>query len=215
MSLFQFRQSLELLVILTTLIAWWRIPPPRDRVFGVLAAITALAFVVEVAGTACASRLVNNSILYNTFSWMEFIAVLVLIYLHDVRWRASLLLGGIIGTAGVVWCAWMYDPFTFLLTEGILIMALVLALLLLAVLWQMARTSSVPLHRVPEFWLFMGLLVYYGGLTPVVGVIHYVFTDDQALANQLWSIMPLLCILRYLLATFACVLKAREARAHG
>lgn len=215
MSLFHLRQSLELLVIMCTLIAWWRIPPPRDRVFNALAVIAALAFMVEVAGTVSAHHLVNNSILYNTFGWVEFILLLVLVRLHDVRWRTSLLICGGIGTAGWAWCAWMNDPFTFLLTEGLLIMALVLALLLLAVLWHMARTSAVPLHRVPEFWLFMGLLAYFGGLTPVVGVIHYVFTDDQALANKLWSIMPLLCILRYLLATFACVQKARDARAHG
>ena len=93
MSLFQLRQTMDILAILLTLIAWWRIPPPRDRAFGMLAAIALLALATEVVGAVCASRLVNNSILYNAFSWAEFIGVLALIYLHDARWRPWLLLG--------------------------------------------------------------------------------------------------------------------------
>jgi hypothetical protein len=84
-------------------------------------------------------------------------------------------------------------------------------------MWHLARTSSVALHHVPVFWLFMGLLLFYGGLIPAFAMIRFVFRTDQSMADLLWTIPPILTSLRYLLAAYACVLLVREGRSgyHG
>ena len=92
----------------------------------------------------------------------------------------------------------------FLLIEGALLIALVLSFTLMATLWDLANTSERRLGNVPEFWLFMGLLLYFGGMMPVVGLVKFIFDEDPAVAKRLWMILPVLCTLRYALTAYAC-----------
>ena len=75
----------------------------------------------------------------------------------------------------------------------------------------------MPLHRLPLFWLFMGMLAYFGGTPPVVGMARFVYARDEMLVLVLWTIVPVLCTMRYLLAAYACWSLASPSRsaAHG
>ena len=103
------------------------------------------------------------------------------------------------------------DPHIFL-GRGIVLSAVVLTLVLMVVLWNLAQTSVVPLQHVPGFWLFMGLLVYFGCMSPILTIIDRVYAQDPALAQRLYQIMPMLGITRYAITAFACKL-ARTAHA--
>ncbi|MBK8531072.1 MAG: hypothetical protein IPL64_04165 [Flavobacteriales bacterium] len=109
--------------------------------------------------------------------------------------------------------AFFNDPFAFLMTEVILGYAIVLCVVSLAVLWSIANTSDRALQRVPEFWIFMGLLLFFCGMIPVIGLIRFIFYDDPHLAAQLYHIMFVLIILRYGIDIYACLLAARTTRA--
>ena len=210
------RATLLLSSLVLTLVLCGCLPQPRHRVFRLLGLLAILAFGVEVTGTLTTLQHINNSVLYNIFTLVEFLLVLLMVRAHAPQWSNALLAGAAVGIAAMAWNSKVNPPMEFMLIEGILVIAFISTCFLLAVLWDMARTSLHPLHRVPTFWLYMGLLVYFGGLVPVVGITRYVFTADQLLANRLWSIVPVLCILRYLLAAVACYLEGRAARsAHG
>ena len=109
----------------------------------------------------------------------------------------------------MAWSTWLHGGVNTLLTEGAVVIALVLALLTVAFLVDLARQSEQVLQRVPVFWLFMGLLVYFGGLLPVVGLVRVLYVQFPELAARLWTILPVLTVVRYLLAAQACRLEAR------
>lgn len=76
-------------------------------------------------------------------------------------------------------------------------------------------SSEVALHRVPSFWLCMGLLVYFSALPPVVLLAVTVGKEDPTLSVLLWTIMPVLSGLRYLLTILANRMQSRTPIAHG
>jgi hypothetical protein len=203
--------------MLLMLWAWWRIPPPRPRVFNIMALIAALAVPVEIFGYATSLYNWNNSIVYNVFTWIEFGLALGMVVDQDRRLRWAALVAAVLGTLGMAWDRWMMRSWDVLLIDGILIMAFLLAVMVSALLWHMARHSQVPLHRLPVFWLFMGMLAYFGGILPVVGMALYIYTRDTMLVALLWTVVPVLCAVRYLLAAYACWSLASPSRsaAHG
>jgi len=212
MSIYHIRSAFMILAIGLMLAAWWRIPPPRPRAFLLMGVIALLALPLEIAGYITTLKHINNSWAYNLFTWLEFLLVLALISVQQPRLRNVAIVFGALGTTAMAWDCSVADPSTDMLIEGITFMSLLLALLLSIALWNMASTSTVALHRLPEFWLFMGLLLYFGGLLPVVAMARYVYTKDTALVTVLWTIVPLLCALRYLLAGYACWALARQRR---
>ena len=205
---------LLLLSMGTALAFWMRIPAPRQPAFRVVGLLIGAGTLVELIGAALALHSVNNNALYNGYTLVDCLLALWICYLL-VPERA-LVVG--IGAALVVGAmAWDFfdqgaDPHLFL-DRGIVLSAVVLTLVLMAVLWQLAQTSAVPLHQVPGFWLFMGLLIYFGCMSPILTIIDRVYAQDHALAQRLYQIMPVLCITRYAITAFAC--KLERGTAHG
>ena len=217
MLIYHLRTALMLVAIGLTLVAWWRIPPPRPRVFVLLGIIAALALPLEVFGYLTTLLDVNNSVAYNLFTWTEFLLVLGMVRSSHTKLRTATWVVAVVGTVGMIWDHSMVNGMYNMLIEGIMLMAFLLALLFALALWNMANTSTVALHRVPEFWLYMGMLAYFGGLPPVVAAARFVYTQDTDLVKTLWTIVPVLCTLRYLLAAHAAQLVGRQRRTqpHG
>lgn len=209
--------GLMIMSMLVTLVACLRIPAPRPLLFKLLLANTVLALLLECTGRITADLHVNNTILYNAFAVVEFALVLAMVASIRVLRKAWLWGGACIGLAAMAYDASATRGAKFILTEGVLVLSLVVVVMVLVLLWQLARTSTRALQLLPEFWLFMGLLLFYGGLIPAFAMIHFVFRNDQGMANLLWSIPPILSTARYLLAAYACVRIARDIRqgSHG
>lgn len=106
--------------------------------------------------------------------------------------------------------AWIYWERPFLLIEGHLVMYVILVFTLMAALWHLANTSDRALHRVPEFWLFMALLFFFGGFTPLMGLIRFIRQNDESFASTLWQSVTVLIVLRYAMTVYACRLAARS-----
>ena len=205
--------DIRVLAIMTSMIfTLWqvaRIPSPRPRLFILLGWLTLFAFALEVVGAYTTREGVNNSVLYNSYAVVELLFVLIMMRECQPRWSLIIGIGGGCGLGALIWAHSMYDGRSFMLIEGIVGSAMVITGLILAHLFRLARITERPLQRMPEFWLWLGFLVYFGGLPPVVGVIRYVFERDAILSNQLWSIPSFLCVLRYILTAYASNLQAR------
>jgi hypothetical protein len=135
-----------------------------------------------------------------------------MVYTLRPQWRKWLIGAGVLAVGALAWNATRQDFSTMLFTEGALVGALVFAFLSISLLWHLANTSDTPLQRLPAFWVFMGLLVYFGGLLPVVGSALMIYVRNMDLSRILWGIIPLLAVVRYLLAAYACLLQARKVR---
>jgi len=196
------------------LVLWMRIPVPRRPAFRVVGLLIGAGLLVELVGAALAMRSVNNVVLYNVYGLVDCLMVLWICYLMVPARVLVVAIGAALVVSAMAWdfVSRGADPNVFL-GRGIVLSAVVLTLVLMAILWQLAQTSAVPLQHVPGFWLFMGLLVYFGCMSPIFTIIDRVYAQDHALAQRLYQIMPLLGITRYALTAFAC--KLERGTAHG
>ena len=205
---------LLLLSMSIALVLWMRIPVPRRPAFRVVGLLVGGGLLMEITGAALASRSVNNTALYNGYALVDCLIALWICYLMVPARIILVGIGAALVVGAMVWDFFDQgaDPHLFL-DRGIVLSAVVLTLVLMAILWNLAQTSAVPLHQVPGFWLFMGLLIYFGCMSPILTIIDRVYAQDHALAQRLYQIMPLLGITRYALTAFAC--KLERGTAHG
>lgn len=204
------RTGLMLVMMLVCVIAWSLIPRPRKLQFTLFGALAIIASVTELTGfiLTLAGRLTYY--FYNAYALVELLFVMGIAARVD-RGLERLALGvSVAGAAGLAVNAWVDGSCGPALFEGILLASVLQALVLLVLLWRMAMSSDRPLHRVPEFWLFMGLLVYFGGMAPFFALIRFVYANDPVVANVLWTLMPFLCIIRYAMGAWSCVLEQRR-----
>jgi len=204
------RTLLLIAVIAIALVAALQLPRGKWRLSSVLAISIALALLVEVVGAILVIAGATNNVLYNSAAVLEFFLILRVVYLFRPDWSAYVLVLAVLGLIAMVMDASMQDPSVFLLVEGVMILSMILCIVLIRSLWSLANTSEEPLGLVPEFWLFIGLLVYFGGMMPVIGLIRFVFQQDQELAARLYVIIPYLCMVRYGLTAYACILQRRR-----
>ncbi|MBL7951136.1 MAG: hypothetical protein JNM62_05400 [Flavobacteriales bacterium] len=210
MLLYHLRTLLMLAVMLLALVQYLRTAAPRPPGIKLLGLLTAIALVVEVGGYLTTLRLWNNSVLYNVFITTEFCILLQALERQLPRLRKTFRAIGLLGIAALaaVLIGRRGDLWSALLSENIALFALLLAVAAALALWHVANTSSVPVQRVPLFWIGMGLLLYFGALSPVVILAQVVRSADPLMAAMLWTIMPVLCALRYLLTTYGFHLQA-------
>lgn len=214
-TLYHVRTVAGLSIMGVALVSFLLIPRPRPVVFGIVGLITGLALVMETSSYLMSLFHRNNNFLYNLYTTTEFLLLMWMVHHERRNWRGWLLVGAAAGILAMALNAAMADPLGDLLIDGIVILSLLAALTIGALLWSMAMRSEVALHRVPAFWLCIGLLLYFSALPPVVTLASVVSRKDPALSLMLWTIMPVLNILRYLLTAYANRLQAKAPVMHG
>ncbi|HRP00662.1 MAG TPA: hypothetical protein PLN54_14610 [Flavobacteriales bacterium] len=170
----------------------------------------AVGALLETAGTWTSQLGITNTVLYNLYLPFEFMMLLLLIQLLHPEWRTRLRVALVLGLAAWATSWWMNEPMAFLLTDAIMVLALLLTITLLGTLWRLADTSDQPLQREPLFWLLIGLLTYFGGLFPIIGPLKFIEQTSPLLSFNLYLIINLLAVLRYLLTGVACLLERRS-----
>lgn len=205
------------LAMLVALIACWRVPSDGWRLRNALLASIAWGLATEATAVLVSHFAMLNSIVYNLCVPLEFLLLLWLVHRFRPRWRGRLIAAAVLGCLAMLVAGFLQDPMQFILVEPILVISGIMTIVLLAALWSLANTSEVPLQKVPEFWLFTGLLIYFGGMVPFIGMVRFVFHQDAVLASKLAIVMPLLGISRYGFITAACLMQARRTRSlrHG
>lgn len=204
--------SIMWLAILWTVVSVWRIPAPRPPLYQLLGVLSCLALVVETYGTITAFQRMNNVVAYNTYFIAEAIAVPAMVYTQRPAWRTWTIATAVFALGVLAWDVHRIGFTSLPLNTALVIYSVVFVAMLMALLWHQANTSKEPLQRMPAFWVFMGLLVYFTGLLPVMGTLPMVYQHDPKLAALLGRAMPILAALRYLLAAHGCRLQARAAK---
>lgn len=196
-----YARSIALLMAFALAGAAWLRARERPWEIRILGILLALAFAVEVFGFITLLNGVNNAPVYNAFVIAEF--VLVLAMLKAFAPRRLLIALGVAGLAAMGWSLQAKGTPLLLLTGGILILSLILSGLLLSALWQLSQRVDTRIQDDPRFWLFVGMLLYFGMLVPVIGASDFL-SADGALVTALWTILPFVSIARYLFAAYAC-----------
>ncbi len=197
--------SVGMALVLCLLVPRWWTSPLRWVLFPLVA-----SFLLETVGTWTSRLGINNNILYNLYQPFEFMVLLQFIKEWRPVWRRKLHLVGAIGLAAWVVSWELNEPARFLLTDAIVVTALLQTIVVVAALWHLADTSEQPLLREPMFWLFLGLFAYFGGLFPIIGPLRFLERTSPRLAFNLYLIITLLSVLRSLLTGVACLLERRR-----
>lgn len=208
---------LMLVAMLTAWLACWRIAPSAWLLRNILLASVTFGIATEVAALIGMFHFRANSIVYNCSAPLEFLLLLWLILRFRPHWGMGLGVAAVVGCLAMLVNGSFQNPMAFVLVEGVVVISMLMTIVLLAALWSLANASDEPLYRVPEFWLFMGLLLYFGGMVPYIGMIRFLFQQNAAVAEKLSIVMPLLCISRYTLVSAACFMQYKHSRGlrHG
>ncbi|HQV76662.1 MAG TPA: hypothetical protein PLE78_14310 [Flavobacteriales bacterium] len=208
--MFLLRASLLILAIGVALFFALRMRTPRSVFFERLLWLLVVAFGVEVVGLLLREFHFHNVVLYNVYAIIEFVVLLSMVHtLHPDRGRSLLVLGAVGGT-GVTYSIVTGGLTDYLIIEGLLTISLVNCVVFLLALLNIARNSSGPLHTVPLFWFFAGVLLYFGGIIPVLGTWKYLGQLDLELSQVTYWIVVLLAIVRYSLTAVACALEGEQ-----
>ena len=204
----------SILIITAIAIALWQwslLPRPRSRFFAALGLLIAAAFVMEVYGAITNYYLVANNIPYNLFGQVEAMLVLYLIGTLRPAWRPWLIASGVLFIAAFIGNAIYRETLDVLMSESILLIALVLSMVLMSALWWLAQTSTEPLQNVLAFWILIGLLIYFAGIVPTIGGYEFIFKEYET-GHRVFHIVQGLCVIRYLLTAYGCHLARRSSR---
>lgn len=202
-------------LLLISVVLWWRIPAPRRRLFAILGPLLHASLVLECYGLWSTIDCTNTSPWYNGYQLLEFGLVLWMGWLVLPRGRVWYGLAAVAGVLAFAAGIHSYGGLNFLLVESVLVLATLQAILCVLVLWHLADQGSEPLLRMPAFWLFMGLLVYFGGVVPAVGTARWLNTHDPDTGFALWSLVQWLAIVRFVFTAVACAMERRGALHHG
>lgn len=170
-----------------------------------------VAMALELGGCITRFYCWNNTPVYNAFQLYEFLLMLMLIVTTEPTLRPTAGKLGLFGSVAFIAILWQQGTWSLLMTDAILLFSASLSILLMRVLYLQAKHSDEAIHRLPAFWLFMGSLVYFGGLVPTIGGIRLLYGIDPVQAAQLWFVVPILAIVRYALTAWACYLVGRSA----
>lgn len=206
----------SILILIAMAIALWQwveMPRPRAQHFNLLGVLIILAFAMELYGGITNAEGRNNSIAYNLFNLIEAYFVLLIVHAIMPKWKVLLAALALVITAAYTTDLALdnWRPVK-LLNDAIIFSAMILAGVSMALLWHLAQTSALSLVRVPAFWLFLGFLIYFAGIVPVIGLQRFVYLADWPTASKLYKIVPALCIIRYLLAAYSCRLAGKAER---
>jgi hypothetical protein len=182
---------------------WSLLPGPKPRLFRILGILVITAFVVEAFAAVAFLQGISNNLAYNLFNLLESYLVLALVTTVRKDLRPVAMAAGALVTSAFVANALFNGTVHFLMMEAILFNCFLLSVLIMMVLWTLAQNAEVHLFHMPEFWLFLGLLLYFAGIVPTVGTYRFMQVDLRT-GKALYEIVRVLCIIRYLLTAYAC-----------
>ena len=203
-----------ILITIAIAIALWQwalLPRPRSRFFVMLGILIAAALATEVYGGITNWLVIYNNVVYNLFGQIEAMLVLYLIGQLRPNWKWALIAAGALFIGVFITNVIVRGTIHILMLETVLLNAFVLSVLLMSALWWLAQHSAVPLQKVSEFWILLGLLVYFAGIVPTIGGYEFIFRNWN-IGHKVFHIVQGLCVIRYLLTAYGCHLARRSAR---
>lgn len=200
-----------LLAQCVALVSSLRVPRGHTTPFRWVQLLLAIELVYESVCAWTGIEGINNSILVNMYQPVEMVLLLLFFSEWRPRWRTWLVGVGALGLAAwaVLWM--LHDPWSFLITEAVLITALLQTAVILVGLWHLAEHGQRPLLQEPYFWFLLGNFAYFGGVFPIIGPLRQLETTSPMMAFNLFIIISILAVLRSLFTAAACLLIRHQA----
>lgn len=164
------------------------------------------ALVAECAATALSFQSENNLRVYNAYLPVEFVALLgyALPWLALRRGGGALLIFCLAVYTPVVWSelpkAWAKHAF---IDTSYVVGGLLLVCSSVFALFRIAMRAEVPMLKVPGTWVLLGIVVFFGGSIPLLGLTNSLIDREVAWAPNMYFINDGLFLFRY-----GCVLVA-------
>lgn len=197
-------EAVLLLSALTlALICAWCVPRPRGAFYTRLLALTVVEWAVELTGAVTAHLGVRNVLLYDLYIAVEFTMLMDLVRLLRPGWTVVLRIALAIGLLTVAYGTWQ-NGWSGFAWEGIFTIGVLCSAVFLWLLVDLARTSTEPLWRLPVFWLFTGLLLYFSGIVPFIGAAKILHTLDRQQYRTMHLIVTALAMVRFVCTALSC-----------
>lgn len=202
------------LVLFAALLVWGLVQR-RSRAAWLpwIGALLALELAVEVAAKVMGQRGINNHLLYNVYFAVEFGLIVWFLHTHWPQARTlrrTVRAAALLFAPVLVWDIWAHGSPHYLATNALIIGGFLLGGLTAQALFIMVRVSAGPVHREPLFWVLLSIMVYYLAFIPILGLYNYLVFHNPDLAMRIYSINPLLFVLRYGLVLLGLVMVLRQ-----
>ncbi len=187
------------LSLLMCLLHYGKLDPPYVKHFAWFLLFTAL---VETTGYYLARQSINNHWLYNLFTVVQFFFLAFIYYqaIDAARVKKAILVLSCLFLAlclvtAFLWQGWKtFDQYLF--AAGGMIILLWIGLYFI----QLMMNPQFPeLKQYPMFWISVGLLFYFIGITPFYSLMDYLITYHREEARKYFFIPQLLIVIKHAL----------------
>lgn len=181
-------------------ILWLMSPAHARRQYWPLGAQVSLAMTTELLAWSGLVGTNSNHVLYNGYLALEPCLMVLTAGRSEWFWKGKVTwLVLVLALSLVPWALdvfWRYGWFD-LATDAVVAQGFIFAAVFTVLLVRMGLLTERVLARVPEFWLYVSLVIYFGCLAPFFGLFHVMLTRDVDLASRLYAIVESLFVLRY------------------
>lgn len=180
---------------------------PKTRITGsrFLLAQLLLALLTEALCGIMMMRSIPNLVCYDVAIVLEFLLLMAYACAQSSlsRFRSIIAIAAVVVLgAALVECVSAIPQSEFMGTTymiGSLFTVSAFSFLLL----QLAMATEERIVRIPEFWIWLSLVVFFGGSLPITGLLNVLNHGDHSLASALYVINDILFGLRYLMLFYA------------
>jgi ABC-type long-subunit fatty acid transport system fused permease/ATPase subunit len=199
---------LKPVLVLLALICWWRHRSRFAPRSGWLGLQLAVALVDESYASMLNVRVLPNLWWYDLYVPVEF--GLLLGYTHGhlkQRWQRAAVWPAAVLLA-VAYAIDLHSTYpTGFVSRAYILGSLVITAALLALLYDLALRTDRALHAQPLFWAFLGMVLFFAGMVPLLGLWNQLTSESPRLAHELYTANHVLFLLRYGGVIVACAIK--------
>lgn len=193
-------------VVLAALVMWMMGRGRLGLSTGWLGVQLLTALVAECIATALSFQAENNLRVYNVYLIMECIILgCYIVPWLSLRRGTTLLLSLCLALYGIV--VWVEFPVSWaersFIANGYMVGGLLLVALSIFALFRIALRSDVPMVKEPTTWVLLGVVAFFGGTIPLLGLTNVLIDRKVTWAPNIYLISDALFFFRY-----GCVLVA-------
>ncbi len=192
------------LALAVALCAWLLTPRPLSlpqRLFGALLIVGLLTEILMRLKGLFAFRLGFFSTIHNLLE-LVLVVQLVKAQLPQLR-RWAHVLGGI-GFLLFLIAVGRQEDLTLSVTQGSMFTGVVLSILMVRALWEHLETREGDLWGHPEFWIYLGYLLYFVTRVPIMGSVMYIWERYPELSRSMYMMFQFVLVVRNVLFVVAC-----------
>ena len=85
-----------------------------------------------------------------------------------------------------------------------MVTGVVLSILMVRALWEHLETKEGDLWGHPEFWIYLGYLLYFVTRVPIMGSVMYIWERYPELSRSMYMMFQFVLVVRNVLFVVAC-----------